>query len=202
MTLIRDFDEATITALIAQDDQAFKQLVKAFHPMLKKLAASIVGESIAEDVAQDAWISIYQNLPEFERRSSLKTWVYRITSNKAISRQRREGKVVAFSELGGTHDEDKFDETGRWRNPPSQWEETTPDRLLTGQELQDCINHVLSGLPQLQQAIFMLNDVEGEKSSEICNILEVSASNMRVLLHRARTKLFEHIDHFQETGEC
>ena len=106
MTLIRDFDEATITALIAQDDQAFKQLVKAFHPMLKKLAASIVGESIAEDVAQDAWISIYQNLPQFERRSSLKTWVYRITSNKAISRQRREGKVVAFSELSDAHDDD------------------------------------------------------------------------------------------------
>jgi len=57
-------------------------------------------------------------------------------------------------------------------------------------------------LPQLQHAVFMLNDMEDQSTDEICNILEISASNMRVLLHRVRMKLFEHIDHFQETGEC
>ena len=202
-----EFDEAMVTLLMAQDEKSFKQLVKHYHIPLKKLASSIVGDSIAEEVVQDAWISIFNHLPSFEKRSSLKTWIYRITSNKAISRLRHESKVIAFSELKGREDNGAeldlhFDDTGHWKNPPSQWHADNPEELLTGKELQECIEQVLSGLPQLQHAVFMLNDMEDQSTDEICNILEISASNMRVLLHRVRMKLFEHIDHFQETGEC
>ncbi len=202
-----EFDEAMVALLMAQDEKSFKRLVKHYHLQLKKLASSIVGDSIAEEVVQDAWISIFNHLPTFEKRSSLKTWIYRITSNKAISRLRRESKVIAFSELKAREDNGAeldlhFDDTGHWINPPSQWHADDPQELLTGKELQECIEHVLSGLPQLQHAVFMLNDMEDQSTDEICNILEISASNMRVLLHRVRMKLFEHIDHFQETGEC
>lgn len=200
-----DFDEQTISALIQQDDRAFKKLVKQYHPMLLNLANSIVGESFGEEVVQDAWVSIYQNLPGFQGKSSLKTWVYRITSNKAISRLRREKKNINFSALGPeTYDKetDCFDETGHWLSTQPKWEMDQPDAQLFGQELQDCINHILSQLPQLQQAIFMMVDIEGESSDETCNNLDISASNLRVLLHRARFKLHSHINHFQETGEC
>jgi len=205
MTASPEFDAATINALMDQDDAAFKKLVKSYHPMLLMLANSIVGEAFGEEVVQDAWVAIYQNLPTFQQRSSLKTWVYRITSNQAISRLRRESKHINFSQLARADNEDDnshFDETGHWATAPSQWQGHKPEEELFGQELADCIQHVLSQLPQIQQAIFLLNDVEGETSSEICNILEVTASNMRVLLHRARSRLFHHINHFQETGEC
>lgn len=206
MSLSLEFDDATLTALCAQDDHAFKTLVKAYQPMLIALANSIVGDAFGEEVVQEAWVSIYQNLPKFERRSSLKTWVYRITSNKAISRLRREDRQINFSDLQHGDDDDNsnelFDETGHWRKPSAKWHGDQPEAQLFSQELQDCINHTLSQLPPLQQAIFMMNDVEGEPSKDICNNLDVSASNMRVLLHRARFKLYNHIDHYQETGEC
>lgn len=200
----QEFDDNAISALIELDDNMFKRLVKAYHPTLLSLANSIVGEAFGDEVVQDAWISIYQNLPKFERRSSLKTWIYRITSNQAISRLRRENRQYSFPDSNKEHDQDdqRFSEDGHWSQPPAQWSQTQPDEQLFGQELQDCINHTLSQLPQLQQAIFMLNDIEGKNSETVCNILQVTASNMRVLLHRARTKLFNHIDHFQETGEC
>ncbi|NRB37437.1 MAG: RNA polymerase sigma factor [Pseudomonadales bacterium] len=201
----QEFDEATLSALMQQDDLAFKKLVKRYHPMLLALANSIVGEAFGEEVVQDAWISIYQNLPGFQRKSSLKTWVYRITSNKAISRLRREKKHINFSSLqpeSYDRETDCFDASGHWASSQAKWEMDQPDAQLFTQELQDCINHVLSQLPPLQQAIFMMNDVEGESSSDTCNNLEITASNMRVLLHRARFKLYSHINHFQETGEC
>lgn len=199
-----EFDEADIAALIELDDDMFKRLVKAYHPMLVSLANSIVGEAFGDEVVQEAWVAIYRNLPKFEHRSSLKTWLYRITSNQAISRLRKENRQYAFVD----HDkncaqfEHRFSEDGHWSKPPSQWSAIQPDEQLFSEELQDCINHTLHHLPQLQQAIFILNDIEGEKSETVCNILQITASNMRVLLHRARTQLFNHIDHFQETGEC
>ena len=205
MTTTVEFDHDFIKALKQQQQTAFKQLVKNYHPMLLSLANSIVGAAYGEEVVQEAWVSIYQNLPEFQNKSSLKTWCYRITSNKAISRLRRENKQINFSDLQSDEQDsvsDYFDDTGHWRSDQARWQDNSPDGQLFSQELQDCINHVLSGLPQLQQAIFMLRDVEGEGSDETCNILEVSASNMRVLLHRARFKLYNHINHFQETGEC
>ena len=198
-----ELTDTTLDALIKLDDTAFKALVKTYHPKLLMLANSIVGISFGEEVVQDAWISIYQNLPNFERRASLKTWMYRITSNKAISRLRREKKQINFSSLtNDMSDTETFDETGHWRSTQAKWEMDQPDSQLFSHELQDCINHTLSQLPPLQQAIFMLSDIEGEGSEEVCNNLEVSASNLRVLLHRARFKLYKHINHFQETGEC
>ena len=169
------------------------------------LANSIVGESFGEEVVQDAWLSIYQNLPNFEQRSSLKTWLYRITSNKAISRLRKEKKSINFSQLANDTEDpelDVFDQTGHWQHPTGQWQIDQPDQLLFSQELQACMQHILKQLPQLQQAIFLLTDMEGENSDNVCNNLQISASNMRVLLHRARFKLYQHINNFQETGEC
>ena len=198
-------DAINIDALQQQDEQSFKALVKMYHQRLLMLANSIVGESVGEEVVQDAWIAIYQNLPTFEQRSSLKTWLYRITSNKAISRLRKEKKSVNFSQLETQADDpevDVFDQTGHWQKPTGHWQLDQPDQLLFSQELQQCMQTVLQALPQLQQAIFLLTDMEGEKSEDVCNNLDISASNMRVLLHRARFKLYQHINNFQETGEC
>lgn len=205
MTTSTEFDSTFIDALVQQQEPAFRELVKVYHPMLLALANSIVGPAFGEEVVQEAWVSVYQHLPEFQRKSSLKTWIYRITSNKAISRLRREKKQVNFSDLqpqGYDKETDCFDDSGHWNSPQARWQDDSPEGQLFGQELQDCINHVLSELPQLQQAIFMLTDIEGETSDDACNILNISASNMRVLLHRARFKLYNHINHFQETGEC
>ncbi len=190
-------------ALIKQDDTAFKALVRSYHKTMLSLARSIVGDSVADEVVQEAWVSVYDNLPKFEGRSGLKTWIYRITTNKAISRRRKESRTLTFSELSDDNPMDyRFGDNGHWQSPTSQWHMDSPEMLLTGQELRDCIEKISRELPELQYAVFILRDVEGKTVEEICNTLEITASNMRVLLHRARVRLFEHVDHFLETGEC
>ena len=96
----------------------------------------------------------------------------------------------------------RFQDNGHWSVPPSAWHDEGPDALLTNQEMGDCIQYSLSRLPELQQAVFTLKELEGYSFEELCNILEISASNARVLLHRARISLYGKIEHFQESGEC
>ncbi len=78
----------------------------------------------------------------------------------------------------------------------------SPDQLLEQTQLQTCIDHTLTQLPPAQKAVFTLRDIEQMPLEEICNTLDIKDSNVRVLLHRARLKLFKVIAHYQETGEC
>ncbi len=169
------------------------------------LARSIVGMAIADEVVQEAWLSVYKALPKFEGRSSLKTWILRITANEAKSRLRRESRHLSLEAISGGETDvmaGRFQNNGHWSLPPSAWHDDGPDALLTNVEMGDCIEHSLSRLPALQQAVFTLKELEGYSFEALCNILEISASNARVLLHRARISLYAKIEHFQESGEC
>nr|WP_242521775.1 RNA polymerase sigma factor [Motiliproteus sp. SC1-56] len=188
-----------------RDEASFNRLVAAYYAPMRSLASTIVGESIADEVVQEAWISVYRALSGFEGRSSLKTWILRITANEAKTRLRREKRYTSLEQLqgdSGTLLADRFADDGHWQRPPVQWHADAPDALLTNAEMGRCIEQTLHQLPPLQQAVFTLKDLEGSGFDEICNILEISASNARVLLHRARVRLFGKIEHFQETGEC
>lgn len=98
--------------------------------------------------------------------------------------------------------EARFNSTGAWISPPTQWQADSPEELLTSDELSACIQQLLTGLPYLQGASLTLKEQQGLSAEEICNILQVSESNIRVLLHRARNRLFVCVEHFQTTGEC
>ncbi len=202
-------DEDTIVeALIRQDRAAFKQLVARYHRLLIHVVENIVGKDSAEDVVQEAWLAIYQNLPKFERRSSLKTWMFRIATNKALTRWRKDKKEATVSDaFDGKDGEtvsfyDRFDQKELWTRPVAEWDENDPQKVLASRELKDCIDRVVKALPDKQRMVFTLSQMQGHSPENICNLLQVSASNVKVLLHRARLKLFEHIENFQETGEC
>lgn len=194
------------TALIAaalRDEQGFRQLVSLLTPSMKAVARAIVGEALADDVVQEAWLSIYKALPAFERRSSLKTWVVTITANEAKRQLRKESRRVSANRLSNEPVmTSRYDSEGMWSRPPVRWNDDTPEALLTNVELMECIRKIMGQLSDQQQAALILKDIDGLPADEICNILEVSVSNVRVLIHRARHKLFEHINHFQETGQC
>ncbi|MFT5719872.1 MAG: RNA polymerase sigma-70 factor (ECF subfamily) [Motiliproteus sp.] len=169
------------------------------------LARSIVGMAVADEVVQEAWLSVYKALPKFEGRSSLKTWILRITANEAKSRLRRESRYVSLEAISGGETEllpGRFHDDGHWSVPPSSWHDEGPDALLTNAEMGECIESTLSGLPESQQAVFKLKELEDYSFADLCNILDISASNARVLLHRARISLYAKIEHFQESGEC
>ncbi|NOZ53882.1 MAG: sigma-70 family RNA polymerase sigma factor [Gammaproteobacteria bacterium] len=169
--------------------------------MMIHLARSIVGDAIADEVAQEAWVAVLRALPKFERRSSLKTWIMRIVSNCAKSRLRHESRTVnygtAIEEATAMLSSNHFDEHGHWATPPSVWHADTPEALVSSTELQHCINNTLDSLPPLQKSVITLRDIQGLDMESICKVLDVSESNGRVLLHRARSQVREAIDQHQ-----
>ncbi len=188
------------------DHQAFHRLVEKYHKQMVVVARAIIGDSLAEEVAQEAWVSAYRALPRFEGRSSIKTWLYTIVSNEAKTRLRKESRLVRLSDneeiLSGYLGEERFNDNGRWSSPPSHWETESPDSLLENEQLSACIEKTLDILPPMQKSVFLLRDIEQQTLEEICNILDITQSNVRVLIHRARIKLMEIIDKYQETGKC
>lgn len=198
--------EPDLQPLRNRDHASFQQLVLQYHKHMLIVARAIVGESIAEEVVQEAWISVYNALPSFEGRSTLKTWIYRIVSNQAKSRLRKESRYThpvnmnddTPAYLSVTH----FDANGHWSIPPPQWEDETPQNLAENEQLMECIEKTLENLSDQQKSVFILRDIDQQSLDDICNILDLSASNVRVLLHRARVKLMQVIDHYQTTGTC
>ncbi|MDY6919489.1 MAG: RNA polymerase sigma factor [Pseudomonadota bacterium] len=202
-------DSPDLAPLRRQDHAAFEALVRNHHRPMLAVARAIVGDSLAEEVVQEAWVSVYRNLPGFEGRSSLKTWLFSIVSNQAKTRLRKEKRVIAFDDLSVPDTGVDYLDSGRfhagnghWKTPPPGWHLDSPDQLLEQSQLQHCIDHTLKVLPSQQRAVFLLRDIEQQELAAICNILEVTESYVRVLLHRARLKLMQVIDRYQETGEC
>lgn len=186
------------------DQQAFTQLVTLYHNRLLATARAMLGSADAEDAVQNAWIAAHRALPKFEGRSKLSTWLTRIVINEARMRMRRGGREINLDmdDEGRDALAHRFRENGHWQQPPTQWGIASPDELLTSDELAECLRKTLEVLPEKQRLVLELRDMQGQDFDAICNSLEISPSNVRVLLHRARTRLFALVDHFQETGEC
>ncbi|MDT8383100.1 MAG: RNA polymerase sigma factor [Gammaproteobacteria bacterium] len=185
-------DDILIPKLLARDEQAYAQVVAAYHGLMVHLARAIVGSAIADEVAQESWLAVLRALPKFERRSSLKTWILRIVSNTAKSRLRHESRTV---NLGDTLEEApivdpaRFRPNAHWSSPPAMWHAETPEALLASTQLRECISAALDALPPIQRAVLTLRDMQGLDMEDICKVLEVSESNGRVLLHRARSRI-------------
>ncbi len=191
-----------IEQLIDGNEKAYRYVVQAYHSNMLYVARSIVGPAIADEVVQESWVSVIKALPKFEGRSSLKTWVLRIVSNSAKTRLRKESRNIA---VGDTTDIEKisalserFQENGGWSAPPQQWNVATPDALLSSEELKHIIYSTIDKLPTIQQSIISLRDMEGMSMTEICKVLDITESNSRVILHRARTKVWQAIEKYQD----
>lgn len=196
-------DLRLVEALRAGDEAAFSSLIDKYHTAMLRLAMAFVpDEAVAEEVVQDAWIGILRGLPRFEGRSSLKTWMFRILTNTAKTRGQREGRSVPFSVLGRSEieieeaavDADRFippDDPRRapgWVSFPRDWNDIPEDRLLARETLE-VVGAAIEDLPPGQRNVITLRDIAGWTSEEVCNVLEISESNQRVLLHRARSKV-------------
>jgi RNA polymerase sigma-70 factor (ECF subfamily) len=192
-------DDELIPKLLAGDEQTFAQVVQAYNSIMVHVARAIVGEAVADEVTQEAWMAVIRSLPKFERRSSLKTWILRIVSNSAKSRLRHESRNISvdFSDTSSMIDPGHFAGDGHWQNPPHVWHVDSPDAILSSSELREHIDYALKQLPPLQQTALVLRDMQGMDMELICKILDVSESNGRVLIHRARSQLREAIDQFQ-----
>ena len=195
-------DALLVKSLREGEEGAFAWLVQKYHNSLVRLALSYVQDrGLAEEVAQETWIAVLKGLDRFEIRSSLKTWIFTILTNRAKTRSQRERRSLPISEL-----DDPFgDEStvaperfrpmnsqtlpGHWIVHPSSWDDVLPESAILSQELQDVVLTAISDLPLGQRAVITLCDIEGFSADEVCNILGISETNQRVLLHRARAKV-------------
>ncbi|WP_440468926.1 RNA polymerase sigma factor [Pseudomonas sp. YH-1] len=198
-------DSELLSRLLAGDQQAFRTLVATYQGAMRAVAIAIVGAAHADEVVQDAWLAAVRNLDGFQGRSSLKTWLLTITANTAKSRLRKVRRDVSLDDLPAPHgsiDDSRFAADGHWSTAPLAWHEDSPEALLAEDELRECLEKTLLSLSELQRSVLLLRERQGLELEEICNLLEVSLSNVRVLLHRARLKVFATVEHFEETGEC
>ncbi|WP_343574137.1 RNA polymerase sigma factor [Pseudomonas sp.] len=198
-------DSELLSRLLAGDQQAFRALVATYQGAMRAVAIAIVGSAQADEVVQDAWLAAVRNLDGFQGRSSLKTWLLTITANTAKSRLRKVRREVSLDDLPAPHgsiDDARFAADGHWSPAPLAWHEDSPEALLAEEELRECLENTLASLSELQRSVLLLRERQGLELDEICNLLEVSLSNVRVLLHRARLKVFATLEHFEETGEC
>ena len=181
--------------------EPFELAVTRYSGAMLATARAIAGPANAEDIVQDAWLTVFERIGSFEQRASFNTWLQRIVANRAISYVRSRSREV--SQPGEDPSaSDWFDANGSWTLPPTVWHGDSPDALLAAEELQDCIDKHLLDMPDNQRSVLVLRDMQQMQFEEICNELDLSASNVRVLLHRGRTRLMKMVNRFEETGSC
>jgi RNA polymerase sigma-70 factor (ECF subfamily) len=193
--------DVVIARLRNGDEQAFAALVDSVGPTMLRLVLAIVGSrAVAEDVVQDAWVSVLRSLDRFEGRSSLRTWICAIALNAARKRIARDTGTVPMSVFDlddsgfADPESDAFFSAshprwaGAWCSTVRDWHDIPEQRLLSN-ETRTVLAAAVAKLPVSQRAVFLLYDVEGWSGAEICTVLELSGVNQRVLLHRARVQL-------------
>jgi RNA polymerase sigma-70 factor (ECF subfamily) len=191
-----------VQALQAGDERVFAAVMDWYSGSLLRLAMSYVpSRAVAEEVVQETWMGVFEGIHRFESRSSFKTWLFRILTNRAKTRGIRESRYEPSGLSASSPDADEGSSLedslfvaegsgkGHWLDPPHAWEPDTPERVLLSKECRAAIENAIESLPATQRQVMTLRDIEGVSSEEVCNILEISETNQRVLLHRARTKV-------------
>lgn len=185
-------ESALLASLRAGDERAFMHLVEQYTPGMRRLALTFVRTpALADEVVQEAWLAVLNGLDRFEGRSSLRTWIYSIVANIARTRAVREARSVPLSSLAPADaeddepavDPDRFLSEGDWARPIEPW------RQVLDAEARGVIDAAIAKLPPLQAQVIQLRDIEGWSSEDVRNVLELSETNQRVLLHRARSKV-------------
>ncbi len=195
-----------IAALRAGDESAFAALVDLHTPTMLRVARGYVStHELAEEVVQETWIAVLRGIDRFEGRSALRTWLFTIMVNIAKARglqERRHADLQVLAASGGTVDPARFREAGdRW---PGHWKEheapvpfpDTPEGSVLGEELMTVARRELDKLPPRQREVVMMRDVLGLESAEVCDLLEISAANQRVLLHRGRAAVRQALEDY------
>jgi RNA polymerase sigma-70 factor, ECF subfamily len=203
-------DAVLVAALRAGDEAAFAWLVDRYDAVLRRLARNYVSSTaVAGEVVQDTWLAVLLGIDRFEGRSSLKTWLFRILMNKARTRGVREHRSVPVASIGDDdYDTPGFgperfrpaddpEAAGHWSSLPTRWEDQPQERLASRETL-DRVQDAIADLPANLRQVLVLRDIEGWSSTDVCDVLSLSPSNQRVLLHRARARVRRDLESYFE----
>ncbi|MEB3049885.1 sigma-70 family RNA polymerase sigma factor [Mycolicibacter sp. MYC123] len=205
-TTVSEDEGVLVAALRAGDQDTFARLVDHHTPVMLRVARGYVpSQEHAEDVVQETWIALLKGLDKFEGRSSLRTWLFTVLVNIAKARGLKERRHVdtqikAFT--GGTVDPERFraagaELAGHWKaaETPTPFPDT-PEGSALGRELTAIAQRGLDTLPERQRTVVTLRDMLGLDSDEVCALLDISATNQRVLLHRGRAVIRQTLEDY------
>ena len=202
-------DRRLVASLRAGDGEAFMRLVDELGPAMLRLARQFTpSRAVAEEVVQETWEAVLKGLDRFEGRSSLKTWIFRILVNRAKTRGVRERRTVPFAALADADGGGDFEAVAadrfqgpdgaypdHWAAPVPRWE-TMPERAAESRETIALVRDAIDMLPAMQRTVILLRDIEGWDGPQVSNALEISETNQRVLLHRARSKVRQALEDY------
>jgi|YelNatPaOPRAMG01_1025707.scaffolds.fasta_scaffold27273_2 RNA polymerase sigma-70 factor (ECF subfamily) len=193
-------DDALLDAIRAGEESAFSELVARYELGMLKMAEAFLGDRIsAEEVVQETWLAFVKAIRRFKHRSSVKTWLFGILLNQARKQAARRPKEWTLRGQAPREDatgsSDWFDEVGEWRSQPVAWG-SNPELDLLSQEAIEYIYEAIASLPEKQRAVFILSAIEGWTPEEVCELMKISSTNRRVLLHLAKSRLQQRLDEY------
>ena len=203
-------EDRLLARLKCGDEGTFDELVNQYHSALIRIAMGYVADrEVAEEVVQDTWMAVIESLNRFEGRSSLRTWICGILIHKAKDRGVREKRHTTFSAFESYDDDNdeavdpsRFRQTGEWAEhwafPPQPWDDQTPETLLASKQAVDCMQCAIEALPATLKEVLILRDVEGVEAKEVCEMLNITETNLYVRLHRARERVRAAVETYLE----
>jgi RNA polymerase sigma-70 factor (ECF subfamily) len=202
-------DAVLVKAIAARDPDAFAYLLDRYHSQLVRLAQQYVpSRAVADEVVQETWLAVIQGIDRFEQRSSLRTWLFRILVNIARSHGVKESRSIPFATTELLDDEPAVDPhrfrrfvlrgRGQWKQPPRPWSD--PEQHALDAETLATIDHAVERLAPAQREVLTMRDLLGWSAAEVCDALEVTDANQRVLLHRARSKVRSALERHYDEG--
>lgn len=201
-------EDALLDRIRSGDERLFDQLVRRWSGLMLRLALVHVGShAAAEDVVQEAWLTMLRDLDRFERRSSLRTWLLGIVVNLARSRARAERRATPVPEdtAGPIVASARFrpSSAARWPDHwlvgPAPW--PVPEDALLAGEIRNVILDAVGALPPAQREVLVLRDFAGMDAAETCDVLGLTDVNQRVLLHRARSRVRNALERYFDATE-
>ena len=201
----RSAEAAQIDRLRSGDETAFAELVDSLHGGLLAFASAFTSSpALAEDIVQETWLAVIQGLNAFEGRSSLKTWIFSILVRRARTIAARDARQNGHRGEGLQGQEVEWEpgkgRQGLWEQAPVPWALEDPALIQLGEEAHGVLQSALDAMPETQRQVVLLRDVEGLAAHEVCNVLDLSETNQRVLLHRGRARLRKALDRYVKDG--
>jgi RNA polymerase sigma-70 factor (ECF subfamily) len=195
---VKDKDFELIQAINAGQVDKFHDLVKRYEQRLYNFSLRMCRDtSDAEDMVQDTFLNVFRYLKDFRYETKFKNWLYKVAASTCIKKRRKSkfapDKELSLDEFWPTDEAEAADHVPEWALMPLE--------KLLNEELASMINQQILTLPEKYRMVIVLRDIEGFTTAETAQILNLSPSNVKVRLHRARLYLRDKLKGYFENDQ-